>query len=123
MNLPTVLRRSVAIRFSSSTATQIAENIVGVSAAAGSTTQALTQTRTAVDELSRMASDLRTSVGRFTYGHAYRADDERPADLRPGARRIVGAVPEQFLEAFQSTYSFVRDACRTNWRHVRDTGT
>jgi methyl-accepting chemotaxis protein len=46
---------------------QIAENIVGVSAAAGSTTQALTQTRTAVDELSRMAADLRTTVGTFTY--------------------------------------------------------
>jgi methyl-accepting chemotaxis protein len=46
---------------------QIAENITGVSAAAESTTQALTQTRTAVDELSRMAADLRTSVSRFTY--------------------------------------------------------
>jgi len=42
---------------------QIAENITGVSAAADSTTQALAQTRTAVDELSRMAADLRTSVG------------------------------------------------------------
>jgi methyl-accepting chemotaxis protein len=47
--------------------TQIAENITGVSAAADSTTQALTQTRTAVDELSRMAADLRINVGRFTY--------------------------------------------------------
>ena len=46
---------------------QIATNITGVSGAADSTTQALTQTRTAVDELSRMASDLRTTVGRFTY--------------------------------------------------------
>jgi methyl-accepting chemotaxis protein len=46
---------------------QIAENITGVSAAADSTTQALTQTRTAVDELSRMAAGLRTSVARFTY--------------------------------------------------------
>ena len=46
---------------------QIAENISGVSTAADSTTQALTQTRTAVDELSRMAADLRTNVGRFTY--------------------------------------------------------
>ncbi|MGK5112312.1 methyl-accepting chemotaxis protein, partial [Geodermatophilus sp. CPCC 205506] len=46
---------------------QIAENISGVSEAAGATTQALTQTRTAVDELSRMAADLRTSVARFTY--------------------------------------------------------
>jgi methyl-accepting chemotaxis protein len=46
---------------------EIAANITGVSAAAGSTTQALTQTRTAVDELSRMAADLRTTIGRFTY--------------------------------------------------------
>jgi len=46
---------------------QIAANIAGVSTAAESTTQALTQTRTAVDELSRMAADLRTTVGRFTY--------------------------------------------------------
>jgi methyl-accepting chemotaxis protein len=46
---------------------QIAENITGVSAAASSTTQALTQTRVAVDELSRMAADLRATVGTFTY--------------------------------------------------------
>ena len=46
---------------------EIAQNITGVSAAAESTTQALTQTRTAVDELSRMAADMRTTVGRFTY--------------------------------------------------------
>ena len=30
-------------------------------------TQALAQTRTAVDELSRMAADLRSTVGRFSY--------------------------------------------------------
>ncbi|HEY4568339.1 MAG TPA: methyl-accepting chemotaxis protein, partial [Kribbella sp.] len=46
---------------------EIAGNITGVSSAADSTTQALGQTRTAVDELSRMAADLRTTVGRFTY--------------------------------------------------------
>jgi methyl-accepting chemotaxis protein len=46
---------------------EIAANITGVSTAAGSTTQALVQTRTAVDELSRMAADLRTAVSRFTY--------------------------------------------------------
>jgi methyl-accepting chemotaxis protein len=46
---------------------EIASNITGVSTAAESTTQALAQTRTAVDELSRMATDLRTTVGRFTY--------------------------------------------------------
>ena len=39
----------------------------GVSAAANSTTQALTQTRTAVGELSRMAADLRSTVGRFSF--------------------------------------------------------
>jgi methyl-accepting chemotaxis protein len=47
--------------------TEIATNITGVSTAAESTTQALGQTRAAVDELSRMAADLRTTVGRFTY--------------------------------------------------------
>ncbi|MCZ2815514.1 methyl-accepting chemotaxis protein [Modestobacter sp. VKM Ac-2984] len=47
--------------------TEIATNITGVSAAATSTTQALGQTRQAVDELSRMASDLRGSVARFTW--------------------------------------------------------
>ncbi|MGY1744706.1 methyl-accepting chemotaxis protein [Blastococcus sp. SYSU D00695] len=46
---------------------QIAENITSVSTAAETTTQALTQTRVAVDELSRMAADLRGSVQRFTY--------------------------------------------------------
>jgi methyl-accepting chemotaxis protein len=46
---------------------EIATNITGVSAAAGSTTDALGQTRIAVDELSRMASDLRTAVGKFTF--------------------------------------------------------
>jgi methyl-accepting chemotaxis protein len=46
---------------------QIAENITGVSTAAETTTEALTQTRVAVDELSRMAADLRGSVARFTY--------------------------------------------------------
>jgi methyl-accepting chemotaxis protein len=46
---------------------EIATNITGVSSAAESTTQALTQTRIAVDELSQMAADLRTTVGRFTY--------------------------------------------------------
>ncbi|TFV47224.1 methyl-accepting chemotaxis protein [Blastococcus sp. TF02A-35] len=46
---------------------QIAANITNVSGAADSTTQALGQTRVAVDELSRMAADLRTTVGRFTY--------------------------------------------------------
>ncbi|WP_347058609.1 methyl-accepting chemotaxis protein [Blastococcus sp. HT6-30] len=59
------MSRSVVEAASGST--QIAENITGVSTAADSTTQALGQTRIAVDELSRMAADLRTTVGRFTY--------------------------------------------------------
>jgi methyl-accepting chemotaxis protein len=46
---------------------QIAENITSVSSAAEATTQALTTTRTAVDELSRMSAELRATVGRFTY--------------------------------------------------------
>ena len=48
-------------------ASQIAENIVGVSSAADSTTAALTQTRSAVDELNSMAAGLRTTVSRFTF--------------------------------------------------------
>jgi methyl-accepting chemotaxis protein len=46
---------------------QIAANIDGVSGAADATNQALTQTRTAVDELARMASQLRAAVSRFSY--------------------------------------------------------
>ena len=46
---------------------EIASNITSVSTAADSTTEALGQTRTAVDELSRMAADLRSSVARFVY--------------------------------------------------------
>jgi len=59
------MSRSVAEAASGST--EIATNIVGVSTAAGTTHQSLGQTRQAVDELSRMASDLRTAVGRFTW--------------------------------------------------------
>ncbi len=47
--------------------TQIASTITGVSGAAGATTQALGQTRIAVDELARMAGELRTTVGTFTW--------------------------------------------------------
>ncbi|MCO7221074.1 methyl-accepting chemotaxis protein [Klenkia sp. PcliD-1-E] len=46
--------------------TEIAANTAGVSGAATATTQALGQTRVAIDELSRMATDLRATVGRFT---------------------------------------------------------
>ncbi|GAA4304750.1 hypothetical protein GCM10023162_07580 [Klenkia terrae] len=47
--------------------TEIAANITGVSTAAGTTTQILSQSRVAVDELARMAADLRTTVSTFTY--------------------------------------------------------
>jgi methyl-accepting chemotaxis protein len=47
--------------------TEIAANIAGVSTAASATTEALGQTRQAIDELSRMASDLRSAVGAFSY--------------------------------------------------------
>jgi methyl-accepting chemotaxis protein len=46
---------------------QIATNIGGVSGAADASNQALGQTRTAVDELACMASDLRSAMSRFTY--------------------------------------------------------
>jgi methyl-accepting chemotaxis protein len=58
---------SRSVQEAASGTTEIATNITGVSTAADSTTHALGQTRTAVDELSRMASDLRSTVGRFTY--------------------------------------------------------
>ena len=45
---------------------EIATNISTVASAADTTTQAVSQTRSAIDELSRMAADLRTEVGRFT---------------------------------------------------------
>ena len=45
---------------------EIATNITGVSSAADATTQALAQTRTAIDELARMAAELRGSVAHFS---------------------------------------------------------
>ena len=47
--------------------TEIAATITGVSGAAGATTQALGQTRVAVDELARMAGQLHTTVRGFTF--------------------------------------------------------
>ncbi|MCM0622297.1 methyl-accepting chemotaxis protein [Nocardioides bruguierae] len=44
---------------------QIADNIQGVSAAAGSTTEALSQSQAAVNEVARMATDLRSAVSNF----------------------------------------------------------
>jgi len=45
----------------------IARNIVSVSAAADSTTEALTQTQLAVQELAQMSAGLRSTVAAFTY--------------------------------------------------------
>ena len=44
---------------------EIATNISGVSAAADSTTEALSRTRVAVEDLARMATDLQVAVSRF----------------------------------------------------------
>jgi len=49
----------------SSSSGEIASNISGVSAAATSTTEALAHTRTAVDELARMAAGLRQDISFF----------------------------------------------------------
>jgi methyl-accepting chemotaxis protein len=58
---------SRSVQEAASGSTEIATNITGVSSAAASTTRTLSQGRGAIDELSRMASDLRGSVARFTY--------------------------------------------------------
>jgi methyl-accepting chemotaxis protein len=63
----TTSEMSRSVQEAASGTTEIASNITGVSTAAESTTQALAQTRTAVDELSRMAADLRSTVATFTY--------------------------------------------------------
>ncbi|CAI9410969.1 hypothetical protein HIDPHFAB_05034 [Nocardioides sp. T2.26MG-1] len=44
---------------------EIATNISGVAAAADTTTQAVNQTLTAIQELARMSQDLRSEVSRF----------------------------------------------------------
>ncbi len=63
----TTSEMSRSVQEAASGSGQIADNITGVSSAADSTNLALGQTRVAVDELSRMAADLRSTVGRFTY--------------------------------------------------------
>jgi methyl-accepting chemotaxis protein len=63
----TTSEMSRSVQEAASGSTEIATNITGVSTAASATTSALGQTRLAVDELSRMASDLRGSVTRFTF--------------------------------------------------------
>ena len=59
------MSRSVAEAAAGSTG--IAGSITAVSAAAGSTTEALASTRASVDELSRMADELRGAVARFQH--------------------------------------------------------
>ena len=49
----------------SSGSVEIAANISGVATAATSTTEAVQQTQTAIEELARMASDMRQEVSRF----------------------------------------------------------
>jgi methyl-accepting chemotaxis protein len=46
---------------------EIAANIGGVASASASTTQAVGQSRVAIEELSVMAAQLRTQISRFTY--------------------------------------------------------
>jgi methyl-accepting chemotaxis protein len=38
-----------------------------VASASASTTEAISQSRVAIDELSQMAAELRTQISRFTY--------------------------------------------------------
>ena len=64
---------------------EIAANITGVSTAADSTTQALGQTRIAVDELSRMAADLRSSWGV--------SPTDLPAPPAPAGWELLTAFP------------------------------
>ncbi|PZA21963.1 methyl-accepting chemotaxis protein [Modestobacter versicolor] len=63
----TTSEMSRSVQEAASGSTEIATSITGVSTAAASTTRSLGQTRQAVDELSRMAGDLRGSVARFTF--------------------------------------------------------
>ena len=63
----TTSEMSRSVQEAASGSTEIATNITGVSTAASATTSALGQTQLAVDELSRMASDLRGSVSRFSF--------------------------------------------------------
>jgi methyl-accepting chemotaxis protein len=46
---------------------EIAANIVGVATASAATTEAVGQSRVAIDELATMAEELRTQIARFTY--------------------------------------------------------
>ena len=61
----TEMNRNVAEAAQS--AGQIADNITAVAGAATATTRAMTDARTAMDEVARMASALSASVQRFRY--------------------------------------------------------
>lgn len=56
-----------SVNEAASGAGEIATNVTGVSTAAESTTEALSQSAAAVSELSRMAVNLRATVARFSY--------------------------------------------------------
>ncbi|GMA88912.1 hypothetical protein GCM10025868_41620 [Angustibacter aerolatus] len=46
---------------------EIAANITGVASASSTTTESVGQARQAIDEMARLAADLRMQVSRFTY--------------------------------------------------------
>jgi hypothetical protein len=75
---------------------QIADDIIGVSGAAESATQALGQTRTAVDELSRMAADLRTTVGRSATDPRHTAAASRPSRTTGRPARAIPRAPQEW---------------------------
>ncbi|MGY1690061.1 methyl-accepting chemotaxis protein [Geodermatophilus sp. SYSU D01105] len=64
---PTTAEMSRSVHEAATGSGGTAVDTTGVSSAVGSTTQAVTQTHTAVDELPRMAADLRTAVGRLPH--------------------------------------------------------
>ena len=63
----TTSEMSRSVQEAASGTNEIAQNITGVSGAANATTQALERTRTAVDELSRLAAELRGGISRFSF--------------------------------------------------------
>ncbi len=63
----TTTEMSRSVQEAASGTGEIALNITGVSGAANATTQELERTRAAVDDLSRLAAELRGGISRFTY--------------------------------------------------------
>jgi methyl-accepting chemotaxis protein len=69
--------------------TEIAQNIVGVAQAAQSTSGGATQTQAASGELSKMATELQTLVGRFKYSleSAAKSGHKPATDVKADAKR------------------------------------